>query len=188
MHIGNHNNIESDVRQESGGSGDVRGWHSRGYLPHFDHADQVQHLTVHLADSLPKSAIERIDQMIELLPENERSIERRKRLHDWVDAGHGSCLLKQSEFAKIVQNTFGYFNGERYHLYAWVVMPNHFHVLFQPLNNWPMSKIVASWKRFMATKIKQCLRARQESGGPGINCITNRLLHYCITPQRVSSL
>jgi len=69
-------------------------WRSRGYLPHFDSPEYIQHVTVHLADSLPKSAIERIDQMLEALPNEQRTIERRRRLHDWVDAGHGSCLLR----------------------------------------------------------------------------------------------
>lgn len=46
-------------------------------------------------------------------------------------------------------------------------MPNHFHVLFQPLVPHPMAEIVASWKRFTATEIKKWLRARRESGDPG---------------------
>ena len=160
------------ARRESGDPAGVRGWHSRGYLPHFDSPDHVQHVTVHLADSLPKSVIERVDQMIEAMPDRERTIERRKRLHDWIDAGHGACYLKDAECAKVVQDAFLYFNEERYHLYAWVVMPNHFHVLFQPIKGWSMAKIVASWKRFTATEIKIVLRARQESarqesGDPG---------------------
>lgn len=56
-----------NARQESGDPRSRRGWHSRGYLPHFDSPDHIQHVTVHLADSLPKSAIERVDQMIEAL-------------------------------------------------------------------------------------------------------------------------
>ena len=155
------------ARRESGDPAGVRGWHSRGYLPHFDSPDHVQHVTVHLVDSLPKSAIERVDQMIEAMPDGERAIERRKRLHDWIDAGHGACCLEDAECARVVQDAFLHFNEERYHLYAWVVMPNHFHVLFQPINGWSMAKVVASWKRFDSTEIKKVIRARQESGDPG---------------------
>jgi putative transposase len=78
----NQNADEERARQESGAPGEPRGWHSRGYLPHFDGPNRIQHVTVHLADSLPKSAIERVDQMIEGMPEGERVIERRRRLHD----------------------------------------------------------------------------------------------------------
>jgi REP element-mobilizing transposase RayT len=35
---------------------DHKGWHSRGYLPHFDSQDVVQFVTFRLADSLPKEA------------------------------------------------------------------------------------------------------------------------------------
>jgi len=34
-----------------------RGWHSRGYMPHFDSHHVVQHVTFHLADSLPASVL-----------------------------------------------------------------------------------------------------------------------------------
>jgi len=68
------------ARRESGDPAGVRGWHTRGYLAHFDSPDHIQHVTVHLVDSLPKSAIERVDQMIEAMPDCERIVERRKRL------------------------------------------------------------------------------------------------------------
>jgi type I restriction enzyme R subunit/putative DNA methylase len=45
------------------------------------------------------------------------------------------------------------FDLQRYRLLAWVVMPNHVHVLFQPVAGWTIAKIVASWKKFTAHKI-----------------------------------
>ncbi|MGZ0707950.1 transposase [Coraliomargarita sp. W4R53] len=144
-----------------------RGWHSRGYIPHFDSPVRIQHVTVHLADSIPKSAIDRIDQMIEAFADQQRTLERRRRLHEWIDAGHGSCILREPQLAQIVEGAFHHFDGERYHLFAWVVMPNHFHVLFQPLGDWSMAQIVASWKKFTATEIKKWLRGDAESGSRG---------------------
>jgi hypothetical protein len=32
------------------------GWHSRGYLPHFDAAEITQNVTFRLADSLPQAS------------------------------------------------------------------------------------------------------------------------------------
>ena len=143
-------------------------WHSRGYLPHFDGDSLIQHVTVHLADSLPKSAIERIEDSLAGLPDDQRMVERRKRLHEWIDAGHGSCLLRHPVIAVMLQNTFLYFDGTRYRLYAWVVMPNHIHVLFEPINDWALAKIVASWKKFTARKIRDYLKeANREIGVPG---------------------
>jgi type I restriction enzyme R subunit/putative DNA methylase len=57
------------------------------------------------------------------------------------------------------------FDSERYRLLAWVVMPNHVHVLFQPINGWTVAKIVASWKKFTARKI--CEYRRNGAAGAG---------------------
>jgi putative transposase len=35
------------------------GWHSRGYLPHFDGGEIAQTVTFRLADSLPRTVLER---------------------------------------------------------------------------------------------------------------------------------
>jgi REP element-mobilizing transposase RayT len=142
-------------------------WHSRGYLPHFESQVHTQHVTVHLSDSLPQSAIDRIDQVIQSLPDEARAIERRKRLHAWIDAGYGSCILKEPALAQIVEGAFHFFDGKRYRLYAWVVMPNHFHVLFQPMAKWTMAETLASWKKYTSTEIKKWLRANAEIRAPG---------------------
>ncbi|MBT3200273.1 MAG: transposase [Phycisphaerales bacterium] len=141
-------------------------------MPHYDGRSAVQHVTVHLADSLPQTAIERIDRSLALLSEDQRNVERRKRLHEWIDAGHGQCVLGQPQIAEMVQNTFLHFDNDRYQLHAWVVMPNHFHVLFELLAGWTLAKIVASWKKFTARKIRDSLRitngqANREIGDPG---------------------
>jgi REP element-mobilizing transposase RayT len=65
------------------------------------------------------------------------------------------------------ENAFLHFDGLRYRLLAWCVMPNHFHVLFQPLSDWSMAKIVASWKKFTATEIQKWPRANAEIRDPG---------------------
>ncbi len=154
-------------------SGDRRsrrsGWYSRGYLPHRDEKGLIQHVTMHLADSLPKSAIEDIEHALEDWPDDERAAERRRRLHEWVDAGHGSCVLRHGEVAEMVREALHHFDGVRYHLHAWVVMPNHVHVLFEPVNNWALNKIVASWKKFTARRIREFMtQANQEIGGPRV--------------------
>jgi hypothetical protein len=39
---------------------ELKGWHSRGYLPHFDSPETIQFVTFRLADSLPRQALEPI--------------------------------------------------------------------------------------------------------------------------------
>jgi len=128
-------------------------WHSRGYLPHFESSEATQHVTFHLADSLPQSTLLRIEAKLKNLSAVKRDVERRKQVEAWIDAGHGSCVLNKSGIADMVQGSLLMFDSERYRLLAWVVMPNHVHVLFQPINGWTVAKIVAGWKKFTARKI-----------------------------------
>jgi len=135
------------------------GWHSRGYLPHFDTPETTQHVTFHLADSLPQEALLRLEAELEFLPETKRDLERRKRLDAYIDASHGNCILRHPAMAGTVEGSFLSFDAQRYRLLAWVVMPNHVHVLFQPVSGWAVEKIVSSWKKFTARKILDTLRS-----------------------------
>ena len=139
-------------------------WHSRGYLPHFECNEVIQHVTFHLADSLPKDVVVRLDEEIRALPVDEQDSERRRKIEVWVDAGHGSCILREQAIAEMVQGSLLFFDGQRYRLIAWVIMPNHVHVLFQPIMGWTVAKIVASWKKFTARKICDFLRSRAGQG------------------------
>ena len=130
-------------------------WHSRGYIPHFESAEVVQHVTYHLADSFPKSVLDRFEDELKSIPAEKRDIERRKRLEAWLDAGHGSSVLREAQIAATVQETFLYFDNQRYRLLAWVVMPNHVHTLFQVINGWTVAKIVDSWKTFTGRRIAE---------------------------------
>ena len=165
--------VRAGAAQESGDPGypGVPFWHSRGYLPHFESAEATQHVTFHLADSLPAEVVERIEEELRALPAEKRDVERRKRCEEWIDAGHGSCVLREPGVAGMVEGALLFFDAKRYRVLAWVVMPNHVHVLFHPMNGWTVAQIVASWKKFTATRICAFRRASagaaQESGGPG---------------------
>jgi len=150
-----------------GGSGVRRGWHCRGYLPHFDGRETTQHVTFHLADSLPADVLARLERKIEALPEEQQDIERRRRIEAWIDAGHGSCVLGEPILAAMVQDSLLFFDAQRYRLLAWVVMPNHVHVLFQPMSGWTMAGIVGSWKKFTARRISDFRRSASGDAKPG---------------------
>src|ERR1700692_2020118 len=109
-------------------------WHSRGYLPHFESSEVTQHVTFHLADSLPQTVLLRLEAELKALPAEKRDVERRKRVDAGIGAGHGSCVLRKPGIADMVQGSLLAFDSERYRLLAWVVMPNHVHVLFQAID------------------------------------------------------
>ncbi|BAM00452.1 MAG: hypothetical protein KatS3mg049_0358 [Caldilinea sp.] len=78
-----------------------------------------------------------------------------------MEAGHGSCLLRDPALAQIVEDALLHFDGLRYRLHEWAVMPNHVHVLVTPLHGYSLSSIVHSWKSYTAKAIN---RVRGSSG------------------------
>src|SRR2546426_9262379 len=68
-----------------------RGWHERGYLPHFDAPHVTQFVTFMLDDAFP---VTRRAEWEPVLREPNESTRRRK-LEEWLDRGHGQCRLRQ---------------------------------------------------------------------------------------------
>ena len=121
-------------------------WYSRGYLPHRNKPHLLQSITYRLADSLPQEKLRLLESELLTLPEDIRESAKRRKIETWLDSGLGCCALRHPEVARYVQNSFLHFHGERYHLHAWCIMPNHVHVLIEPLDE--LALIVHGWKSF----------------------------------------
>ncbi|MGH9970130.1 MAG: REP-associated tyrosine transposase [Pyrinomonadaceae bacterium] len=134
------------------------GWHSRGYLPHFDGRTQPQFITLHLADSLPKMVLERWERELTGSKDQERQILLQKRIERYLDLGYGNAFLKDKRIATIVQDSQLKFDGQRYNLHSWVVMPNHIHSLFTRFENLEISRIMQSLKSFTAHEANKILQ------------------------------
>ena len=119
------------------------GWRSRGYLPHFDAPGTRQMITYRLDDSMPVSRRHEWEPLLAI--ENER--EKRIKIEQYLDAGHGECHLRQPIVAGLVQENLLHFDGSRYRLLAWVVMPNHVHALIEMLVT-PLMDVLHGWKSF----------------------------------------
>ena len=150
-----------------------------GHLPHWDQEGATYFITWRTADSIPKAIWERwradradwlsakdIDpalndwrRHVEKLPEAERRDFRRfaKELEDEIDAGHGECLLRRPALSRIVADALHHFDGERYMLGDFVVMPNHVHLLVGGMAREAMLQQVESWKKWSAIKINEAL-------------------------------
>jgi len=133
------------------------GWHSRGYFPHFDGERVTQHVSFHLFDSLPQSGLAHWRQELRLRPQQETDLELRKRIQEFLNRGYGSCFLRDDRLAAIVENALLCFDGQRYSLHSWCVMPNHVHTLFTPAKEFKMSEILHSWKSFTAHECNKLL-------------------------------
>jgi REP element-mobilizing transposase RayT len=120
-----------------------RGWHSRGYLPHYDVPGALQMIPYRLHDAMPADKRHEWEELLEIKEERHRRI----KIEEYLDAGRGKCFLRQPEIAAIVEGNLLHFDGIRYRLLSWVVMPNHVHVLVE-IREMPMSLIVKNWKSF----------------------------------------
>ena len=126
-------------------------WHSRGYLPHFDQPGILQSVTFRLADSLPHDVLQRL-----LRRTSADEAERRRHIESQLDAGIGSCVLREPRCALAMEDALLLRDGHDYRLAAWAVMPNHVHVLIA-VGVRPLATIVKEWKGASARAVNQIL-------------------------------
>ncbi len=165
-------------------------------LPHWQKNGSVYFLTFRLADAIPKHMLDQwsvereawlVHHPTTWTAEGEAEYHRlfSGAMERWLDAGHGTCALRKPECRAHVEDVLRHFDGERCVHIAWVIMPNHVHVLFVPkekhggvvsyspsledkqgeavsyrpsLNkSWKLEEIVHSWKRHSAVRINRLL-------------------------------
>ena len=132
-----------------------QGWHENGYLPHRDAPGLVQFVTFRLADAFPEELRSEWETLLKIEDDRKRRIE----LEAYLDKGRGACHLRQPEIAKIVEASFLFRQGQDYELRAWVIMPNHVHLLFKVFDV-PMSQLLDAWKGFTAKQVNKVLGRR----------------------------
>ena len=130
-------------------------------LPHWDQDGVTCFVTFRLADSLPREKLlpflDARDSWLKAHPGpwDENTAREYAETFDgvaerWLDEGYGSCILGEAASRRFVEEALRHFDGQRYVLYAYVVMPNHVHALFMPNKGEPISKILHSWKSYTA--------------------------------------
>jgi REP element-mobilizing transposase RayT len=131
------------------------GWHENGYLPHRDVPGLVQFVTFRLADAFPNELRGEWESLVRI--ENDRK--RRIELERYMDMGRGACHLKRPKIARIIEDALLLRHGEDYELRAWVIMPNHVHILFK-VHGIPMSQLLDAWKGYTAKQANKVLGRR----------------------------
>jgi REP element-mobilizing transposase RayT len=138
---------------------------NRGNTPHWEMEGAIYSLTFRLADSLPVAVLRRIHENRRL---RERSavtaierLEIRRRweseLDEGLDAGRGACYMNDPAVADCVASTIRHFEGDRYDLYAWCVMPNHVHAVMSLRSAWSLDDVFHSWKSFSSKRANELL-------------------------------
>lgn len=138
-----------------------------GNLPHWEQGAVWYFVTFRLADALPTPVVREIQQQREewknhrdlnaLTPDELAEYHRlfSERYEALLHAGNGSCLLRDQTHRACVDRALRFFEGERYRLDEYVIMPNHVHVLLKPKKSHRLFDILHSWKSFTANKINR---------------------------------
>ncbi len=149
------------------------------YLPHWKIDGAVYAVTFRLGDSLPDDVFRDYQRQRTILGEKFEAVKKQAgsrncegelsklkdemaALHDAVldaalNKGEGACQLANEEVAKLVLGGLRHFDGERYQLIAWSVMPNHVHVVVRPFEGFELREILHTWKSFTAKKVNALL-------------------------------
>jgi Rad3-related DNA helicase/REP element-mobilizing transposase RayT len=130
------------------------------YLPHWTRVGGIYAVTFRLTDSLPREVLdgyraerERLTRLARdarrpMTAEEERELQRlfSDRVERALDAGHGACHLRRPDIGSLVAETLQHFDGERFNLLSWCVMPNHVHGVVQPYAAFELQQILHTWK------------------------------------------
>ena len=141
---------------------EIKDWHRRFHsVPHRENK-ALQSITFRLYDSLPKEVIEEIKLKLDINEDDDScdSIQYqrlRQKIAEYEDAGYGQCFLRDERIAAIMQDTLKHFDGERYQLMCWCIMPNHVHVLIEVNEGWSLSRIMHGWRSYTAKEANRIL-------------------------------
>jgi putative transposase len=128
-------------------------------LPHWRQTGATYFVTYRLGDSLPQSKLDELRQFkadwearhppprsTDVLDDLAR--ETMRRIENWLDQGMGECLLRERRISDIVVEDLQHFDGDRYELGCFVVMPNHVHAIVRPLNpaRCSLERLLQTWK------------------------------------------
>lgn len=145
---------------------------TRRNLPHWSQQGKLYFITWRLADSLPQKALKRIEAdrktwlrehgdipLADMEPMVKREWYRlfHHRVQQWLDAGHGSCILRRPEVYRIMIDALHHFHGDRYHLGSFAIAGNHVHVLVSPHAGVELSSVIHSWKSYSSNAVNRAL-------------------------------
>jgi len=147
--------------------------------PHWSQAGAVVFLTFRTADSIPREVVNRWEHdkrkwfrnrgksysaepsrvlTPDELAEFQRAFIRTREAY--LDTCHGRCMLKRADLGKIVADALLFFDGQRYRLGDFVVMPNHVHLLAAFGSHDAMSQQCDSWLHYTAVQINKTIGTR----------------------------
>lgn len=138
------------------------------HLPHLSQTGGIYFVTFRLEDSVPQKLLKRwLYNRQAWLAEHPEPWDETTgkeyqnlftaRMERWLDAGYGECLLRDERCRKELAERLLFKHGRDYDLGDCVVMPNHVHVLLQPLGGVSLEEIMKPIKGVSARNINRLL-------------------------------
>ncbi|MDD4279991.1 MAG: transposase [Candidatus Sumerlaeales bacterium] len=112
-------------------------------MPKFDYdiPGDTWFVTLFLADAIPLEYLKKMQQeLLEWMKKYEgaeltAALRRQRnelfpqRIENFLDKGEGSCLFNDTRMARAAQESLEHYNGRRYNLGRYAIMPNHIHAV-----------------------------------------------------------
>jgi putative transposase len=153
----------------------------RRRLPHWDVPGAAYFVTTCLEGSIPARGLLDLVRYRDELVTRTRPVNRSEqqwvvdrwklafaRVEEYLDDEPPVRWLDDTRCARIVADAVRHFDGVRYDLLAFVVMPSHIHWVFHPLDEWaadddrgPRERILQSVNRFTS---RECNRVLDRAG------------------------
>lgn len=135
-----------------------------GNLPHWHQIGKIQFITFRLADSLPQSKIKELSSFIAEfnagypkpwdLSTTKKFRATVGRIEErLLNNGYGSCLFKKSELREVITSAIKHYSPSHYTIVAYVIMPNHVHLLVHFHSDINPERIMQSIKSYSSHQI-----------------------------------
>jgi putative transposase len=149
------------------------------FRPHWSQSGAVVFITFRTHDSIPRAVLRQWERekqewlglrghdatehwsvVVPTLTERERAdfqkaFQRRREI--CLDACHGRCLLRRPDLARIVGDALLHFDGERYRMGDFIIMPTHVHLLAAFATAEAMTRQSDSWLHYTAAQINRLI-------------------------------
>lgn len=143
------------------------------HLPHWRQDGATYFATFRLADSLPEAKLVELRNLRAFWehqhpePRSEKDWEEyareyTRRAEAWLDEGHGACYFRERRWADDLRERLHHFDGERYQLFCWVIMPNHCHLVIRPFDGWELEDLLGAMKGVTARHINAAVQGSGE--------------------------
>ena len=139
------------------------------HLPHWRQEGATYAITFRQKDSIPQEQLQALKRWRtiweEQHPEPRTELEWQRfaqeitsKTERWLDEGYGSCVFNEPRLSREMSKSLLYFQEQRHFTFCFVVMPNHVHVVMQPMNGYALEDCLQRIKQYVSLQVNDSLK------------------------------